>query len=231
MPLVGRGLRVVLLLACLGLIPARAEAGLITLNPGAPDSSGTFTFSGIFSADNDVAVIYLNLLGDAVLSAGLTSHLETPAGFDPILTLFGEVAGGSGFLGTYEWLAEGGFGFLDPLTLTAGNYVLAVTQYSNLYNFAGGFEYDAAPNGLFTRDLFGDLDFDGNPDVPCAAFVAFDGGCRTPAFAGTVTIEPENVPQPVPEPGSLTLLALGGAALLARRTRRTRAAPPASLER
>jgi hypothetical protein len=51
------------------------------------------------------------------------------------------------------------------------------------------------------------------------------GDCRTPNFAGSLTIEPENVPQPVPEPGSLTLLALGGAALLARRDRWRRRKP------
>jgi hypothetical protein len=147
------------------------------------------------------------------VSAEMTSHLATPAGFDPILTLFGP---GSEFRGEFDFFTENAFGFLDPVPLSAGNYVLALTQYNNIYAFNGGFEQDEAENGRFTYALFG------TAETNCDAFVAFDGQCRTANFAGTVSIQPENVP----EPGSLALLMVGGAALLARR--RSRKRPDAS---
>ena len=196
----------VFLVACLSLMPARAEAATIDLGTA---SGTTFDFSGFFGADNDVALIFLSLSGTAVVSAEMTSHLDTPAGFDPILTLFGP---GSEFRGSFDFLTENAFGLLDPVTLPAGNYVLALTQYNNFYAFNGGFEYDGANSGELTSILSGGI-------TACAEFVAIDANgepeCRTANFAGTVSIEPENVP----EPGSLALLMAGSAALLLRRRR------------
>jgi hypothetical protein len=226
----GRSLLVAVIL-CLGLMPARADATVISLNPDAPVSSGAFDFSGAFDVDNDVALIYLSLVGSAVLSIDFTSLLD-PAdgelrGFDPIVTFFGV---GGDFLGSYDWMNDATFDAafgvrsIEGLTLAAGSYVLALTHYGNYYQpggleeegfVPGYFLADAAVDGLFSHSFYA------TPDTSCGSFVDVDGGCRSSRFAGTLTIEPENVPQPVPEPGSLTLLALGGAALLARRGRRS----------
>jgi hypothetical protein len=192
----------VILVACLCLTPARAEAATIELGTA---SGTTFDFSGVFGADNDVALIFISLLGTAEVSAEMTSQLETPAGFDPILTLFGP---GTEFRGAFDFLSENAFGLLDPMTLAAGNYVLALTQYNNFYAFTGGFEYDGANSGDLTAILSGGV-------TTCAEFVDLDGNCRTANFAGSLSIQPENVP----EPGSLALLMVGGAALLVRRRR------------
>jgi hypothetical protein len=207
----GHGLLVVLV-ACLSLMPVRTEAAPIELGTV---SSGNFAISGVFGADNDVALIFLSLFGTAVVSAEITSHLDAvDPGFDPILTLLGP---GTDFLGDYDYLFDASEGFIEAVTLSAGNYVLALTQYHNYYFPGAGFEYAAAVNGRFTYDFFAvDADGDGVPDTPCSAFVAFDGGCRSPNFAGTLSVQPEDVVQPVPEPGSLFLLMAGGAALLAR---------------
>lgn len=193
----------VVLVACLGLVPARAAAE--TIDHGT-FSSGTFDFSGEFTFDNDIALIYLSLFDTAVVSAEMTSHLDAPAGFDAILTLFGP---GTDFLGAYDYLSENAFGFLDPVTLSAGTYLLAISHDLNYYFPGSGFDYDGAENrGLLTFDLSGG-------GTACSEFVAWDGGCRSRQFAGSLNIQPETVP----EPGSLVLLMAGGAALLARRRR------------
>jgi hypothetical protein len=200
----GHGL-LVILVACLCLLPARAEAATIDLGTF---STGSFDITGTFDADNDIALIFLELLGTAVVSVEMTSQLDTPAGFDQILTLFGP---GSDFLGAFDFLGDNAFGFLEPVTLSAGNYVLAVSHDLNYYFPGSGFDYALAPSGALTADIAGF--FDG---TTCPDFLSLSGDCRSREFAGTLSIQPENV-QPVPEPGSLVLLMAGGAALLARR--------------
>lgn len=229
MPLYGRSLPVVVLFACLVLLPARADADIITVVPNADGSFGV-----TFGADNDVALIYLSLLGPAFVTFNITSHLDpTEPGFDPILTFF--TAGGSQFTppdssDSYDFLFDSFTGSFDSSqedlalffpsgTLAAGNYLLAVTQYDNYFNLSpdGGFgTFTYAADSLFTCGPIPER------DPACTGFLAWDGTSRSPEFAGLLTIEAENVPQPVPEPGSLTLLALGSAALLARRGRRSR---------
>lgn len=236
MPPVGRGLLVVALLVCVVSLPTRATASVITLNPDAPHSSGILPLIGEFGADNDVALIYLSLLAPSILSIDFSLSLQPPdggpRGFDPIVTFFGS---GSDFLGSYDRINDGTLDAafnvfsLEGVALAAGNYVLALTHYGNYYE-PGGLDGGVFVPGFFLGDVFGDASFShafyATGDTSCASFVDVDGGCRTPNFAGSLTVVPENV-QPVPEPGSLTLLALGGAALLARRARRR---PPADRE-
>jgi hypothetical protein len=216
---VGRGLLIVVVLACLVSLPARADALVITLNPDAPLSSGAFDFNRTFTADNDVALIYLSLLSSAVLTIEMTSHLATPAGFDPFLTLF---APGTDFQGSYDHFFDTIDGRIDTREvefipggmLAAGNYLVAITHDFNFYRPGSGFVYDGADSGVLTSELSGG-------ETSCSDFVSLFGECRTRQFAGTISVQAENV-QPVPEPGSLTLLALGSAALLVGRGRRSR---------
>lgn len=227
MPPVGRGLLVVVLLACLTLPAARAEAAPIEL--GTVTSSNLVPLSGALAVENEVVdLIRFSLLASATLGIDFTSLLQPPGGeprgFDPIVTFFGT---GSDYLGAYDWLfdatfdASFGVRTIEGITLPAGDYLLALTHYGNYFQptdggVPGSFLADVAEGGLFTHSFYA------TAQTSCGTFVDVDGGCRTSNFAGSLTIEPENVPQPVPEPGSLMLLALGGAALLAHRGRRSR---------
>lgn len=213
MRFLGRGL-LVCLVVCLGLFPTRAEAATITI-PLDTLSAGSFDFSETFDQDNDVALISFSLSAAATVSIEMTSQTATPAGFDPILTLFRP---GTDFMGSFDRLSDSESGMLDAL-LSAGDYLLAITQYNNFYvDGENRFDFDAALNGAFTKMLFDPLD-----TVPCGEFVAFDftadaPECRTAAFAGSLTVEPELVP----EPGAIVLLALGGTAMGLRRRHRKR---------
>jgi hypothetical protein len=232
---VGRGLLIVVVLACLVFLPARADADIITVVPNADGS-----FGGTFVNDNDVALIYLSLLGPAFVTFNITSHLAlTDPGFDPILTLFTSqgtqfTPPGSGdsydplfesFTGSFDSNQED-LGLFFPNVfaagmMAAGNYLVAISHDLNNFDLAtGGFLYDGAAEGQLTNDL---KSFGIGTECGASEFVSgFGEPCRTRNFAGSLTIESEDVPQPVPEPGSLTLLALGSAALLAGRGRRSR---------
>jgi hypothetical protein len=227
---VGRGLLIVVVLACLVSLPVRADAEIIKLVT--PNADGSF--AGTFDNDNDVALISFVLQSSALVTVNMTSHLDL-IGFDPLLTLFGRLAdietGDFEHEGNqYGLVLESNFGdigvldfnvpgFVEGGMLLAGNYLLAVTQYDNFFDRSadgdvGSFAHHQDP--FFTCGGV----LPGEPDGGC--FVSFEGTPRSPEFAGTLTIESEDVPQPVPEPGSLTLLALGSAALLAGRGRRSR---------
>jgi hypothetical protein len=223
MPSFGRAL-LVFAVVCLGVMPARGEAASISIPLGTLDP-GSFSFGGTFSQDNDVALIAFEVADPSLVTIQMTSQLATPAGFDPTLTLFGP---GSDFLGAFDVIAEDSLLGSLQVTLAEGtSYLLAITQYNNLYLGGGLFEYSDEtlwPGGLFTEILFA-VDDQGQPvDLGCDRFVAFnfDSGsaeCRTGTFAGTLSVESL---RDVPEPGTLSLLAIGGAALAARRRCRTR---------
>ena len=202
----------VFVVVCLVLVPARSEASMITLDQGTL-SSGSFGFSGTFTADNDIALIYFALPTTASFSVQITSNLTgTPPGFDPYLSLL--TSGGTDFLG-FGYLADQESGL--PNTLASGSYLLALTQYDNRFTPGSGFDYDADP--LFTLTLatiFGVA-------VPggCQGFLAIDfigsaTECRTGSFAGSLVVQTATAP----EPGSLSLLALGATAWIARQRRR-----------
>jgi hypothetical protein len=235
---VGRGLLIVVVLACLVSFPARADADIITMNSIAVDADGSFRGEFDLERDDDVRFLYFSLTGAAFLTVEFTSHLapEGERGFDPTLSLFADVPGsfdpfglaGPDLEDTYWYHREffpadlpppnGIDIFIDGLLLAAGNYALAVTQFGNSYTPGLGFTYQGISD-FTSSELWGP----GNGTAgPCETFVGWMGDCRTREFAGRLAIVPEDVPQPVPEPGSLTLLALGSAALLARRGRQSR---------
>lgn len=209
------------------LLPADGHAAPIlhsvalgTLAPGSYDlddgDPGTPT---TFVADNDLALFQFTLAADATITASITSHLTTPAGFEPILTLFEP---GSEFMGSWDFLREADAG---PLTaaLSAGSYLLALTQYNNYFSPGdGAFDYDAAVDGFYTKAVFG-----GTTALACDAFVAPGATtsdppeCRTAGYAGTLRVSAT-----VPEPAALSLVTIGASVLLARRRIRRRSGIP-----
>jgi hypothetical protein len=213
--------RVLLVLAVVCLLPVRSEAALMDVTPivlGNPLDPGTYNLSGSFANDNDIAVYAFTLSATSTITAELTSFLcpdgtancdSTDRGFDPILTLLDAA--------TLEKLAEAAsltgndpFALMEPLD--EGDYLLAITQFHNFYLGAGIFEHDDLT--AFTQSFFEDPR---NP-LECADFIAAtpDPECRNNRFAGTLIVESTGVP----EPGTLSLLALGGAAVAAQRRRR-----------
>jgi hypothetical protein len=200
---------VVAVVVCLSLIPSPSEASIISIPLGSP-APGANPFNGTFTADNDVALISFALNTTTLVTADVTSQFQTPAGFDPVLTLFGP---GTDFMGGFDFMFDDTTGSIASL-LGPGSYLLAITQYSNFYvPFQNRFDFDAAVNGAFTQALF-----DPTGSLPCSSFVAFDFNtltpqCRTGSFDGTL-----NIPS-APEPAALALLALGAAAGVIRRRR------------
>jgi hypothetical protein len=232
MRLRGRLWLVALVLCLVGLIPARGEAALIDVTPTAfgTVSSGPYLLDGTFVKDNDIALFSFSLTSTATVTAELTSFLcnepdgmcedSTVRGFDPILTLLSDDSAYT--LQGSAVSVTGNDPFTLPLTLGPGDYLLAITQYNNFYSGTTGGAFDNDTLASFTKAFF-----DIENLAPCPDFIAFvppDEGldpapeCRNKSFAGTLTIESTAVP----EPGTLTLLALGGSALIARRRRRTR---------
>ena len=212
-----RHLGVVCLLLCATLIPTHAHAALI--HKFVDTSSASTAFNGEFAYDNDLALLYFTLSTPSMISAEVTS------GFDSVLTLFVDFPTGADtdpeFDGTYWFAFDRTSSTLEATPLGAGNYVLALTQYDKYFSPISGFDYDGDTDAarFFTR-LTSDCE---------TGFGAFESAeCGTGVFSGTLTVEP--VVQPAPEPGTLSLLALGGAAAAWRRrtARRSYPNPPGS---
>lgn len=179
------------------------------------------SFTGHFTADNDVALLAFVLgPGSFSFSAFTTSAFTN---FDPILTLFGP--GGALFtysVGDEEFRAQA-FEVApdtDPVfpTLTlAGNgtYTLAISQFGpSEGSFAlgaldQGFSQDAFP--CFTSDVFAEA---------CSADASLFGG-QTGTFALDLALTPQGTAS-VPEPATLSLFAIGVATAAVTRRRRSR---------
>ncbi len=192
------------------------------------------TLEGNFTADDNVQLFSVSLTAPAAVDfrsygyAGGTTSTGTVVprgGFDTILSLFGAS-------GTFINDNDDGAGVAtDPTTgltgdarittnLTAGNYLLALTQYDNfsIGNLADGFVETGNPN------------FTANPSFapggPCAGNMFRDisgsaGRCRT----GNWSVDFVNVANvtpvaPTPEPSALVLAGIGLGLLFAARRRR-----------
>jgi hypothetical protein len=220
-------LAAVLALALVGLVPAPAIANSIEpLFNRTISADGTLhTFQGDFIWDNDVAFFSFELDAGGLydLTASTSSWLQLgESGFDPVLSLYSTPLGGPATV--YEYPGEEGIpvpaifddidfddsdGVLDlnaalSLRLSGGFYTLALTQAINY------------PHENFT------FDWD-DPSYKCT--ISVDDTCEPvfgglgAFFVGTVQLTPVDT-TPVPEPGTLSLLALGSLATAVVRRRR-----------
>jgi len=138
--------------------------GLMALPAAALD----FDFSGTFTNDNDVGLLYFTVggSGPSTVTVFSSSWLtgNPPVGFDPMLGIW--TAGGTliafqddgNFAGTaFSNSVSYNHGVWDSyytVSLNPGNYIASITQYSNFNNgstLSAGFNYDGNPN--FTFDL------------------------------------------------------------------------------
>ena len=226
-----------LLFAVAALFPRSADAAPILLSGGATDpATGVFVINpvpstqvtGAFEFDNDVALFQFVLgAGSFTFTAATTTALNS---FDPILMLFAE----NGAPVTYT--ADGGefpalfFGDIDadvqvpPLTLAGeATYTLALSQFGPAFgNFPRntlqeGYELAASEFRCFTMGI---VDIDLAPELCHAGAEGLFGG-QSGDFALTISATPIDTP-PIPEPGTLSLMAAGsaGAAWLRRRRMR-----------
>ncbi len=222
-------LRVVLALALVTIVPNAASAS--SLNPvdvaTTVGADGTIQFQGEFTWDNDVALVPF-VLGDGVfqLSANTTSYAA--GGFDPMLSLYlmpdnPEPTTPQSLtdlvLHYYPGPDEGALvpAWFDDIDLELSNDLL---DSSVSLTLAGGRQYYLAltQTGNYPTDSFG---FTADADE----FQCTDGVCEQlfggygAFFAGSVQITPVGT-TPVPEPGTLSLLALGSLTTAVVRRRR-----------
>jgi len=189
----------------------------------APGEAATIGISGSLTQDSDVVIVPFTITEDSLLTFELT------AGFLSVVTLFGPVTDPTQVLLQYptdpagsffQWITEfqafdDPFIVSDPWALAGAasgtNYLLAISQAPNLFtpfNPLGGFAAEHDPD--FLKDFI-------PLECPNTEFVDASGGCGTGTFSASFAVEPA---ASVPEPATLSLIALGGAALAARRRRK-----------
>jgi hypothetical protein len=178
-----------------------------------PAVAANFSFTGNFTDDNDVLLVSFDLLADATVTletfgyGGGTNADGTnilPGGFESILQVFsnpsGVAVGGPILPGPDPTCAPrnqdpGRLNFCQDayaqVFLTAGNYLLALTQNANTPNgnLSDGFFYDADPN--FNSGFVGTFGFPGTSQW------ALD----------IVGVDSAVAPLATPEPGSAMLVA------------------------
>jgi PEP-CTERM motif len=198
---------------CTGLVASTTQnCGLFALGEPSP----TQTLTGSFQADNDVALFQFVLTGAAGVSA-FTSGDATA--LDSLIGLF---SGTTGNIVRYLDVAQGAEvdaenddidfdagnfnSALPVILLDPGIYILALLQTGN--DFTSG-----VVDGI--DSLLAGFSFDDTPDY--RGGICAEGGCN---FSLSLTVASGETPTSVPEPGTLSLVALGSAAALARRLRR-----------
>ena len=184
---------------------------LLGISVAAASSAATLTFSGSFSADDNLVLTPVLLVSPGLVIFQTTSFADGSLGFNPVLALFD----GSGNLlqvdqggtvpacGGRSIDAASGY-CLDAYiqtNLVAGNYTLALTEWDNL------------PNGPMLADGFSEMG-NGNFTGPNAlgtpgSFILFDGSQRSSQWA--LQLSGAGLAE-VPEPASVGLV---GCALLA----------------
>ena len=209
----------VLGVSLLALSPIAADAAPILHSFDATVGAGPETFSGSFLFDNDVALIRF-VLGEGTfnLNAATTSYADLDVlGFDPYVALYYGTervtyvnADGEPTLAENDDTVSG-LDALLALTLSGvGEYTLALAHSGNFsHEEFLTFEWDAFPNA--TEELLGVI-----CDPPGLGLE-----CRMPNFSVDLELTQIDA-EHVPEPGTLSLLALGaaGSALLRRRRAR-----------
>jgi len=183
-------------------------------------SATTLSFSGTFSADDDVVLIPLTIASDNHVLFQTTSFAFSK-GFEPVLTLFDasgdlflqDAQGGTMPAGCGVRSVDAVSGFcLDAVIdsfLIAGNYTLALSEFDNIpggSNLSDGFPQTGSGN-------FTGPEFLGAP----GSFVLFDGEQRTGEWALTTNISTTVAPIPEPNPFGLTCIGLLAVFLVSRR--------------
>jgi hypothetical protein len=194
----------------MGKISSFSVLALLLAGVTVPASAASFSYMGNFVEDNDVQKISFTLLFDTTVTletfgygGGINGKgaVIVPGGFEPTLQLFalpsGLAVSGSILPGPDPTcgpripdINRNNFCFdaYAQVFLTAGDYVVALTQNPNTANgnLGDGFLYDADPN--FNNGFVGTFNFQG-----------------TNAWALDITAADATVP--TPEPGSALLAA------------------------
>ena len=216
----------VIALAFLFVLPGTGSAAPINFETTITADGTVQTFAGAFNTDNEVALIRFVLgEGDFSFGANTTSYAALPVGgFDPVLSLYfaptEQTPLSEYSLFTYVGADGGVFpAIFDDQDLDAGLWdsSLALTLSS-----AGAYILALSQTGNFPHEIFS---FDWDTEAPCG----IDAACPPPegrdlSFSVSTQLTPVvTTPTPVPEPGTLSLLALSFVAA-ARLRRRWRAA-------